>query len=189
MTLNTTKEFLRWLARSKRNKGGINYSKAITFGMPEGRGRKGEKSPRKKGKKKAETATSVVSPIADSIPTPPAESSQSNIQHPLPIHQPIFPRQSVQQSSSYNPHHTDPLFTFGSSLEEPINPTVFQQEVPPFSPYFQRLSSHVHTIKPVKPTPSTIETRNGLSNSKCWSVFHLFTEVLPGTNINVFWMW
>ena len=127
--------------QSKRNKGGINYSKAITFWMPEGRRRKGEKAPRKKGKKKAETSTSVVSPIADSIPTPPAESSQSNIQHPLPIHQPIFPRQSVQQSSAYNPHHTEPRFTFGSSLEEPINPTVFQQQVPPFSPYFQRLSS------------------------------------------------
>ena len=85
--------------------------------------------------------TSVVPRIADSIPTPPAESSQSNIQHPLPIHQPIFPRQSVQQSSSYNPHRTEPRFTFGSSLEEPINLTAFQQQVPPFSSYFPRLSA------------------------------------------------
>lgn len=57
---NRTKQFIRWLACSKRNKGGINYSKAVTYGMPKGRGKKGEKAPRKKGKKAMQPATVVI---------------------------------------------------------------------------------------------------------------------------------
>jgi hypothetical protein len=37
LTTKRAKEFIRWLSKSKRNSGGINYSKAITFGMPDGR--------------------------------------------------------------------------------------------------------------------------------------------------------
>ena len=35
--------FLKWLVATKRKAGGLNYSKAITFGMPAGRGKKGER--------------------------------------------------------------------------------------------------------------------------------------------------
>ncbi len=35
-------DFLRWLVTSKRKTGGVNYSEAVSFGMPKGRGRKGE---------------------------------------------------------------------------------------------------------------------------------------------------
>ena len=69
LTLKKTKEFLGWL--SQRNKGGINFSKAITFGMPEGRGLKGQVGPRKKSKKQlGSTITSVVPRVPDSIPQP-----------------------------------------------------------------------------------------------------------------------
>lgn len=43
--------FLRWLVTSKRKTGGVNYSEAISFGMPKGRGRKGEEPPRKRKRK------------------------------------------------------------------------------------------------------------------------------------------
>ena len=59
-------EFIKWLSSTKRNAGGINFSKAITFGMPKGRGRKGEKAPRKVGKSKTrQEATTVVPRVSD----------------------------------------------------------------------------------------------------------------------------
>ena len=48
-----------WLVANKRKSGGLNYSKAITFGMPAGRGRKGERAPRSRRDK--QTNTVVVS--------------------------------------------------------------------------------------------------------------------------------
>ena len=36
--------YLQWLVANKRKSGGVNYSQAITFGMPGGRARKGESS-------------------------------------------------------------------------------------------------------------------------------------------------
>ena len=44
---------------NKRKTGGLNYSKPITFGMPAGRGRKGEKPPRSR---RGKQSTSVVVP-------------------------------------------------------------------------------------------------------------------------------
>ena len=58
--------FCKWLSSTKRNIGGINFSKAITFGMPKGRGRKGEKAPRKVGRSKvSETPTTVLARVSD----------------------------------------------------------------------------------------------------------------------------
>ena len=45
-------DFLRWLVTSKRKTDGVNYSEAISFGMPKGRGRKGEAAPRKRNNHK-----------------------------------------------------------------------------------------------------------------------------------------
>ena len=42
----TLEAYLKWLVTNKRKSGDLNYSKAITFGMPAGRGRKGERPPR-----------------------------------------------------------------------------------------------------------------------------------------------
>ena len=58
--------FCKWLSSTKRNIGGINFSKAITFGMPKGRGRKGEKAPRKVGRGKAsDIPTTVLARVSD----------------------------------------------------------------------------------------------------------------------------
>ncbi len=40
--------YLSWLVSSQRRSGGINISKAITYGMPHGRGKKEIKHPGKK---------------------------------------------------------------------------------------------------------------------------------------------
>ena len=40
------KAYLKWLETNKHKTGRLNHSKAITFGMPAGRGRKGERQPR-----------------------------------------------------------------------------------------------------------------------------------------------
>ena len=50
----TLEAYLKWLVANKRKTGGLNYSKAITFGMPAGRGRKGERPPKsRRGKQPA----------------------------------------------------------------------------------------------------------------------------------------
>lgn len=41
-------KYLKWLVATKRKTGGVNYSKAITYGMPAGRGNKGSQPPRKR---------------------------------------------------------------------------------------------------------------------------------------------
>ena len=79
-----TKQFLRWLVCSKRTKGSTNLSKAVTFGMPKGRGRKGEKAPRKKGKGKKQSPLTVVPRIVPS---------------------PNFPRMDVEELSPSSYHH------------------------------------------------------------------------------------
>jgi hypothetical protein len=53
-------KYLKWLTAAKRKKGGVNYSQAITFGMPAGRGRKGSKAPRKRQGKKTTTTTDII---------------------------------------------------------------------------------------------------------------------------------
>ena len=44
-------EYLKWLVMTQPKTGGINYTKAITHGMPAGRGRKPNEKPRKRAKK------------------------------------------------------------------------------------------------------------------------------------------
>ena len=55
------------LSAQKSTKGSTNLAKAVTFGMPKGRGRKGEKAPRKKGKGKKQSPLTVVPRI---VPSP-----------------------------------------------------------------------------------------------------------------------
>ena len=51
--------YIKWLVANKRKTSRLNYSNAITFGMPAGRGRKGERQPRSR---RGKQATSVVVP-------------------------------------------------------------------------------------------------------------------------------
>lgn len=60
-------QFIRWLVKTYRSKGGVNFSKAITYGMPSGRGKKGNRPPRKRGKKVGCTTTTV-SRVSDAAP-------------------------------------------------------------------------------------------------------------------------
>ena len=55
----TLEAYLKWLVANKRKTGRLNYSKAITFGMPAGRGRKGEPQPRSR---RGKQTTSMVVP-------------------------------------------------------------------------------------------------------------------------------
>ena len=61
---------IAWLARTKRGKRGINFSKAITHAMPEGRGKKGNLVPKKRGGKSKTTTTMVIPCVSDAIPAP-----------------------------------------------------------------------------------------------------------------------
>ena len=68
----TFEAYLKWLVANKRTTGGLNYSKAITFGMPAGRGRKGERQSRSR---RGKQTTSMVVPR---IPLPSAPSIGAN---------------------------------------------------------------------------------------------------------------
>ena len=79
-------DFLRWLVTSKRKSGGVNYSEAISFGMPKGRGRKGEAPPRKRNKRKSGQPSVTVQRI------------QTSAQEDMPQGRPDVPAQ-FQQST------------------------------------------------------------------------------------------
>ena len=64
--------YLKWLVANKRKTGGLNYSKAITFGMPAGRGRKGERQPRSRRGKQ------TTSKVVPRNPLPSASSTGVN---------------------------------------------------------------------------------------------------------------
>lgn len=63
LTTDRLKDFLRWLVSTKRNSGGVNLSAAVTYGMPKGRGRKGERAPRKRSVPNRKPVTKVVSRV------------------------------------------------------------------------------------------------------------------------------
>ena len=48
LAVDRLEDFLRWLVSTKRNSGGINLSAAVGYRMAKGRGRKGERAPRKR---------------------------------------------------------------------------------------------------------------------------------------------
>lgn len=124
------KEFISWLARTKRNTGGINFSNAITFGMPKGRGKKGERAPRKVGKNSSKKQpTTVVSRVSDVSSGTPRTSYPNNQQQmgrrPLP------PERFPSPLS-----HQQPLFT---PPQYPI--------IQPSFPVFQPVSSQLSTVQ------------------------------------------
>lgn len=61
LAIDRLKDFLRWLVSTKRNSGGINLSAAVAYGMPKGRGRKGERAPRKRSVGNKKPVSKVVS--------------------------------------------------------------------------------------------------------------------------------
>ena len=68
----TLEAYLKWLVANNCKTGGLNYSKAITFGMPAGRGRKGERQPRSRRGKQ------ITSMVVPRNPLPSAPSIGAN---------------------------------------------------------------------------------------------------------------
>ena len=100
MKTNRPKNFLHWLVRSKRAKGctRVNLSKAVTFGMPKGRGRKGEKAPQKKGKDKKQTPLTIVPRIISSQNSP-----RMDVEDLLPS--PSMTSSLLSSDKLYQQHH------------------------------------------------------------------------------------
>ncbi|CAB4007303.1 Hypothetical predicted protein, partial [Paramuricea clavata] len=69
LKMSRLSDFLRWFVSTKKKTGGVNYSKAVSFGMPKGRGRKGEAPPRKR-KKESVTTVSVERNANSTVTTP-----------------------------------------------------------------------------------------------------------------------
>ena len=63
LAIDRLKDFLSWLVSTKRNSGGINLSAAVAYGMPKGRGRKGERAPRKRSVGNKKPVSKVVSRV------------------------------------------------------------------------------------------------------------------------------
>ena len=73
----TMAEYVRWFVSSQRRSDGVNLSKAITFGMPQGRGKKGNRAPRKKSRRVGETITTILPRLSQR-----PQSTSSILQHP-----------------------------------------------------------------------------------------------------------
>ena len=88
-------DFLRWLVTSKRKTGGVNYSEAISFGMPKGRGRKGEAAPRKRNNRKVTKQSVTVQrvPTENTQQVQPISPTSPSTQVPPPNAPHIEPRQ------------------------------------------------------------------------------------------------
>ena len=108
LKLDRLDAFLKWLVTMKRKTGGINYSRAITYGMPTGRGKKPNQAPRKSSK--------VRHPSQNSITVLPRITTQ------------IPPNPLSQQASSHEPT----LASCSSGLPPPIQlPNVFHHQCAP----------------------------------------------------------
>ena len=77
-------QHLRWFVNSQRRTGGINLSKAITHGIPQGRGKKVNQAPRKRSRKTAETTAMIAAPLVEIEATATVAESMADI-----IRQPI----------------------------------------------------------------------------------------------------
>ena len=94
------------LVATKRKTGGLNYSKAITFGMPAGRGRKGERQPRSR---RGKQTTSMVVP-RNPLPSAPSgrENECENRPDGAQLHE-LFPA-SCQPSVATHQAQPSPLY-------------------------------------------------------------------------------
>lgn len=94
LTCKRMDQHLRWFVNTQRRTGGINFSKAITHGMPQGRGKKGNQAPRKRSRKTAETTAMIAAPLVEMEATATVAESMADI-----IRQPI--RSTLTSESVY----------------------------------------------------------------------------------------
>ena len=105
--------YLKWLpVANKRKSGSLNYSKAITFGMAAGRGRKGERPPRSRhGKQSArlvvqrDPSSSIAANQSQKYP----DGAQLHDLYPAPD-QPSAAAHQIQLGSLYRALYNPPSF-------------------------------------------------------------------------------
>ena len=127
----TLEVYLKWLVANKRNTGGLNYSRAIAFGMPTGRDRKGERQPRSR---RGKQTTSMVIP-RNPLPSAPSIGANEYKNYPdaAQLHE-LFPAScqasvathQAQLSQLYPAVYNPPGFpfqwrTFSSSIRVNIS--------------------------------------------------------------------
>ena len=93
MTKGNLDVYLKWLVANNRKSGGINYSKAITYGMPAGRGRKGGRPPRSRRGKQTTSAVipRIATPRAAIQMTPMVPPNDHGLESPMSL--PAVPSQ------------------------------------------------------------------------------------------------
>ena len=122
----TLEAYLKWLVANKRKTGGLNYSKAITFGMPVGRGRKGGRQPR--GRRGKQT-TSMVVP-RNPLPSTPSIGANECENYP-----------DVPQLHEFFPASCQPGVATHQAQLSPLYPAVYN---PPGFPFHGRRFHHPH---------------------------------------------
>ena len=131
----TLEVYLKWLVANKRNTGGLNYSRAIAFGMPTGRDRKGERQPRSR---RGKQTTSMVIP-RNPLPSAPSIGANECKNYPdaAQLHE-LFPAScqasvathQAQLSQLYPAVYNPPGFPFhGGRFHHPYAST-FQVHTP-----------------------------------------------------------
>ena len=187
----TLEVYLKWLVANKRNTGGLNYSRAIAFGMPTGRDRKGERQPRSR---RGKQTTSMV------IPRNPLQSAPSiganeykNYPDAAQLHEllPASCQASVathqaQLSQLYPAVYNPPGFPFhGGRFHHPYAST-FQAHTP--QARFQAAPPHRSLSTPPGPSAAAGAWHSGLSPhsyylgalpknvKKCYSCSDNFSE-------------
>ena len=115
--------YLKWLVANKRKNGGLNYSKAITFGMPAGRGRKGERPPRSR---RGKQTTGMVVP-RNPLPCTSAQTDGAQLHNLYPaLRQPSVPSHQTQPGPLYPAVYNPPGFPIhGARFHHPY-PSTFQ---------------------------------------------------------------
>ena len=131
----TLEAYLKWLVANKRKTGGLNYSKAITFGMPAGRGRKGERQPRSR---RGKQTTSMVVP-RNPLPSPPSIGAKECENYPdvAQLHelfpascQPSVATHQAQLSQWYPAVYNPPGFPFHGGRFQHPHASTFQAHRP-----------------------------------------------------------
>ena len=113
LKMSRLKDLINWFVTAKRKTGGVNYTRAVSFGMPVGRGRKGEAPPRKR-KKRYPPATQV-----QRNETPP-KNTRPFFQPSEREHQFSAPAAQAQQTPTFRPpSHIKPI---QQNVPQPVNP-------------------------------------------------------------------
>ena len=119
---------------------GINLSKAITFGVPQGRGKKDNRAPRNKSRRAGETITTILPPLSQH-----PQSTFSGLQHPqsLGIQHPQSTGIQQQQTSGLQQPQSPALQHASTSFQTPKSAVVRVRSLPDSAAVPSTALSHV----------------------------------------------